>query len=81
MQERPLHGVAPVAPRWWAGCLIGLLAVTVAWRGAALMRLAEGPLLGFLNADSAIYWEWAGEIRHSLVLCALARIPELRLFG
>jgi tetratricopeptide (TPR) repeat protein len=51
------------APAWWRWYLAALFAGALAWRLAALWRLAHGPLLGMIRDDSQAYWEWASEIR------------------
>jgi hypothetical protein len=43
--------------------MLGLFVVALAWRAIVLSRLADGPLLTWLTADAAIFWNWAGEIR------------------
>lgn len=47
----------------WRVMLAMVFSLTLAWRLFALARLAASPLMGELTADSAVYWEWAGEIR------------------
>src|SRR5207249_777 len=51
------------APPWWRAFLIGLFAVALFWRVAALARLASGPLLTQLSADADVCWRWASQIR------------------
>ncbi len=49
----------------WRAVLALLFVLALGWRLFALSRLAGSPLLGNLEADSEIYWRWAGSIHAS----------------
>lgn len=77
MARKPRHSTRPSDRRaignqpaarafWderWPLVLAAIFVLTLAWRLFALARLAGSPFMGDLDADSAAYWAWSGEIR------------------
>ncbi len=61
--KRAGRSSSEVEPRRWRWFLCGLFLLSLAWRAGVLLRLGRTPLVEYLNADSAIYWDWSTEIR------------------